>query len=67
MLEYFTMYQHKQQFLFSKQAAPVLPQSVHIVHIDFHFTQPQEQNIPANRLFLLVSLDAVSTIGLTLA
>jgi len=45
----------------------VLPQNVHIVHIDFRFTHPQEQNVLANRLFSLVSLDAVSVMGLTLA
>lgn len=44
----------------------MLPQNVHIVGIDFRFTHPQEQNIPDNRLFLLVSLDAVSVMGLTL-
>lgn len=45
----------------------MLPQNVHIVHIDFRFTHPQEQNVPANSLFLLVALDAVSIMGLTLA
>lgn len=44
----------------------MLPQNVHIVGIDFHFIHPQEQNIPDNRLFLLVSLDAVAVMGLTL-
>lgn len=45
----------------------MLPQSVRIVRIDFRFIHPQEQNIPANRLFSLVSLDAVSVVGLTLS
>lgn len=44
----------------------MLPQNVHIVGIDFRFTHPQEQNIPDNRLFLLVSLDAISVMDLTL-